>query len=219
MNQATQFTRKAGVLKVFDRTAECVKWLTDSLQVRREMTQPLRISLCREFGWRDPELPEVIQMLQHQFPSVQSNAAAYLQHLCFGDNKIKAEVRRLRGSEWVCGSGHVGCRVMAVQDGQRGCFISPCWRFRQGNRQKRTTQMELQPTIPGVGSQCLILYTNRLAISCIDVEVKTVQLEIICKIIISRCKILDLATELRSIAFLGETQVTWHHLLSATQVF
>lgn len=50
------------------------------------------LRLCREFGWRDPELPEVIQMLQHQFPSVQSNAAAYLQHLCFGDNKIKAEV-------------------------------------------------------------------------------------------------------------------------------
>ena len=48
--------------------------------------------LSREFGWRDPELPEVIQMLQHQFPSVQSNAAAYLQHLCFGDNKTKAEV-------------------------------------------------------------------------------------------------------------------------------
>uniref|UniRef100_F6YIG6 Catenin delta 2 n=1 Tax=Ornithorhynchus anatinus TaxID=9258 RepID=F6YIG6_ORNAN len=50
-----------------------------------------------EFGWRDPELPEVIQMLQHQFPSVQSNAAAYLQHLCFGDNKIKAEIRRQGG--------------------------------------------------------------------------------------------------------------------------
>lgn len=50
------------------------------------------VRLCREFGWRDPELPEVIQMLQHQFPSVQSNAAAYLQHLCFGDNKIKSEV-------------------------------------------------------------------------------------------------------------------------------
>ncbi|KAL4000908.1 semaphorin 4 [Sarotherodon galilaeus] len=49
------------------------------------------------FGWRDPELPEVIQMLQHQFPSVQSNAAAYLQHLCFGDNKIKAEIRRQGG--------------------------------------------------------------------------------------------------------------------------
>lgn len=54
--------------------------------------KPNLFFLCREFGWRDPELPEVIQMLQHQFPSVQSNAAAYLQHLCFGDNKIKSEV-------------------------------------------------------------------------------------------------------------------------------
>ncbi|KAG7455424.1 hypothetical protein MATL_G00256640 [Megalops atlanticus] len=53
--------------------------------------------MTKEFGWRDPELPEVIQMLQHQFPSVQSNAAAYLQHLCFGDNKIKAEIRRQGG--------------------------------------------------------------------------------------------------------------------------
>ncbi|KAG8510426.1 Plakophilin-4, partial [Galemys pyrenaicus] len=52
---------------------------------------------CREFAWRDPELPEVIHMLQHQFPSVQANAAAYLQHLCFGDNKVKMEVCRLGG--------------------------------------------------------------------------------------------------------------------------
>ncbi|XP_048094289.1 LOW QUALITY PROTEIN: plakophilin-4-like [Alosa alosa] len=51
----------------------------------------------REFAWRDPELPEVIHMLQHQFPSVQANAAAYLQHLCYGDNRIKAEVCRLGG--------------------------------------------------------------------------------------------------------------------------
>ncbi|EMP38739.1 Plakophilin-4 [Chelonia mydas] len=50
-----------------------------------------------EFAWRDPELPEVIHMLQHQFPSVQANAAAYLQHLCFGDNKVKIEVCRLGG--------------------------------------------------------------------------------------------------------------------------
>lgn len=50
-------------------------------------------SSSREFAWRDPELPEVIHMLQHQFPSVQANAAAYLQHLCFGDNKVKMEVR------------------------------------------------------------------------------------------------------------------------------
>ncbi|XP_073097595.1 plakophilin-4 isoform X1 [Manis javanica] len=51
----------------------------------------------RQFAWRDPELPEVIHMLQHQFPSVQANAAAYLQHLCFGDNKVKMEVCRLGG--------------------------------------------------------------------------------------------------------------------------
>lgn len=46
----------------------------------------------REFAWRDPELTEVIHMLQHHFPSVQANAAAYLQHLCFGDNRVKTEV-------------------------------------------------------------------------------------------------------------------------------
>ncbi|KAM9342915.1 LOW QUALITY PROTEIN: plakophilin-4-like [Pholidichthys leucotaenia] len=51
----------------------------------------------REFAWRDPELIEVIHMLQHHFPSVQANAAAYLQHLCFGDNRIKSEVCRLGG--------------------------------------------------------------------------------------------------------------------------
>ncbi|NWI56312.1 PKP4 protein, partial [Calyptomena viridis] len=51
----------------------------------------------RQFAWRDPELPEVIHMLQHQFPSVQANAAAYLQHLCFGDNRVKTEVCRLGG--------------------------------------------------------------------------------------------------------------------------
>ncbi|KAM8933443.1 plakophilin-4 isoform 2-T2 [Pelodytes ibericus] len=51
----------------------------------------------REFAWRDPELPEVIHMLQHHFPSVQANAAAYLQHLCYGDHKIKIEVCRLGG--------------------------------------------------------------------------------------------------------------------------
>uniref|UniRef100_A0AAX7VAK7 Plakophilin 4 n=1 Tax=Astatotilapia calliptera TaxID=8154 RepID=A0AAX7VAK7_ASTCA len=51
----------------------------------------------REFAWRDPELTEVIHMLQHHFPSVQANAAAYLQHLCFGDNRVKNEVCRLGG--------------------------------------------------------------------------------------------------------------------------
>lgn len=62
----------------------------------KERTQTQVLSLCpslREFAWRDPELPEVIHMLQHHFPSVQANAAAYLQHLCYGDNRVKVEVR------------------------------------------------------------------------------------------------------------------------------
>ncbi|XP_016111357.1 plakophilin-4-like isoform X2 [Sinocyclocheilus grahami] len=51
----------------------------------------------REFAWHDPDLPEVIHMLQHQFPSVQANAVAYLQHLCYRDNHVKTEVCRLGG--------------------------------------------------------------------------------------------------------------------------
>ncbi|KAF0045846.1 hypothetical protein F2P81_002375 [Scophthalmus maximus] len=54
-------------------------------------------SAALEFAWRDPELPEVIHMLQHHFPSVQANAAAYLQHLCYGDNRVKVEVSHLGG--------------------------------------------------------------------------------------------------------------------------
>ncbi|XP_032812700.1 catenin delta-2-like isoform X2 [Petromyzon marinus] len=50
-----------------------------------------------ELGWRDPDLLEVIQMLQHNLPSIQGNAAAYLQHLCYRDSNIKTEVRRLGG--------------------------------------------------------------------------------------------------------------------------
>ncbi|KFO22420.1 Plakophilin-4 [Fukomys damarensis] len=64
---------------------------------RLQHTAPADDGTTREFAWRDPELPEVIHMLQHQFPSVQANAAAYLQHLCFGDNKVKMEVYRLGG--------------------------------------------------------------------------------------------------------------------------
>uniref|UniRef100_A0A7N8XWQ6 Plakophilin 4 n=1 Tax=Mastacembelus armatus TaxID=205130 RepID=A0A7N8XWQ6_9TELE len=66
----------------------------DSIQ--KDPSQWLPTSVV-EFAWRDPELTEVIHMLQHHFPSVQANAAAYLQHLCFGDNRIKAEVCRLGG--------------------------------------------------------------------------------------------------------------------------
>uniref|UniRef100_A0A4W2GQP4 Catenin delta 1 n=1 Tax=Bos indicus x Bos taurus TaxID=30522 RepID=A0A4W2GQP4_BOBOX len=42
-------------------------------------------------NWRQPELPEVIAMLGFRLDAVKSNAAAYLQHLCYRndkDNKI-----------------------------------------------------------------------------------------------------------------------------------
>uniref|UniRef100_A0A673CSN6 Plakophilin 4 n=1 Tax=Sphaeramia orbicularis TaxID=375764 RepID=A0A673CSN6_9TELE len=67
----------------------------DSIQ--KDPSRMLYMTGCEEFAWRDPELTEVIHMLQHHFPSVQANAAAYLQHLCFGDNRIKTEVCRLGG--------------------------------------------------------------------------------------------------------------------------
>ncbi|KAG7278714.1 hypothetical protein CRUP_023363 [Coryphaenoides rupestris] len=49
---------------------------------------------------KDPSLRGVTPSCQrsstccsHQFPSVQANAAAYLQHLCYGHNRTKVEVR------------------------------------------------------------------------------------------------------------------------------
>ncbi|XP_073685558.1 splicing regulator ARVCF [Garra rufa] len=47
--------------------------------------------------WRDPNLREVISMLSHPMDPVKSNAAAYLQHLCYENDKVKQDVRQLRG--------------------------------------------------------------------------------------------------------------------------
>ncbi|XP_078064834.1 catenin delta-1-like, partial [Mustelus asterias] len=47
--------------------------------------------------WRQPELPEVIAMLNYKLDAVKLNAAAYLQHLCYRNDKVKTEVRRLKG--------------------------------------------------------------------------------------------------------------------------
>ncbi|XP_036406754.1 catenin delta-1-like isoform X2 [Megalops cyprinoides] len=48
-------------------------------------------------AWRQPELPEVIAMLNYRLDPVKSNAAAFLQHLTFKNDKVKSEVRRLKG--------------------------------------------------------------------------------------------------------------------------
>ncbi|KAK5852067.1 hypothetical protein PBY51_023571 [Eleginops maclovinus] len=54
-------------------------------------------SLRRDPRWRDPNLHEVISMLGHPMDPVKSNAAAYLQHLCYENDRIKQEVRQLNG--------------------------------------------------------------------------------------------------------------------------
>ncbi|XP_040203841.1 armadillo repeat protein deleted in velo-cardio-facial syndrome isoform X2 [Rana temporaria] len=54
-------------------------------------------SMRKDPRWRDPDLPEVIAMLNHPIDPVKSNAAAYLQHLCYENDKIKKEVRQLKG--------------------------------------------------------------------------------------------------------------------------
>jgi hypothetical protein len=45
--------------------------------------------------WRYPDLHEVIMFLSHPNPLVKSNAAAYLQHLCFMDDSVKQKARTL----------------------------------------------------------------------------------------------------------------------------
>uniref|UniRef100_A0A8C4QHH6 Uncharacterized protein n=1 Tax=Eptatretus burgeri TaxID=7764 RepID=A0A8C4QHH6_EPTBU len=86
-------TAEPSVLSLLSRTICKIVHLRGS---KPEMNDAV-CAFTREFGWRDPELPEVIQLLQHEFPSVQANAAAYLQHVCFGEDAIKAEVRKLGG--------------------------------------------------------------------------------------------------------------------------
>ena len=52
---------------------------------------------CVGVRWRDPDLHEVIQFLGNPNPVVKANAAAYLQHLCYMDDPVKAKTRALGG--------------------------------------------------------------------------------------------------------------------------
>ncbi|KAJ3603946.1 hypothetical protein NHX12_028687, partial [Muraenolepis orangiensis] len=58
---------------------------------------PSMDSIRKDPRWRDPDLSEVIAMLGHPIDPVKSNAAAYLQHLCYENDKIKKDVRQLKG--------------------------------------------------------------------------------------------------------------------------
>lgn len=46
-------------------------------------------------GWRQPELPEVIAMLNYRLDPVKSNAAAYLQHLSYKNDKVRGSSERM----------------------------------------------------------------------------------------------------------------------------
>ena len=43
--------------------------------------------------WRAPDLQEVIEYLTHQNEAIVANAAAYLQHLTYGDDAMKNKTR------------------------------------------------------------------------------------------------------------------------------
>jgi len=47
--------------------------------------------------WRDPDLHEVIEFLSNPNSVIKANACAYLQHLCYMDDPVKAKTRQLGG--------------------------------------------------------------------------------------------------------------------------
>ncbi|XP_076355944.1 catenin delta-2-like isoform X4 [Tachypleus tridentatus] len=47
--------------------------------------------------WRDPDLHEVIEFLGHPNSVIRTNAAGYLQHLCYNDDHMKQKTRALGG--------------------------------------------------------------------------------------------------------------------------
>lgn len=47
--------------------------------------------------YRDPDLHEVLEFLNHPNNLIRANAAAYLQHLCFMDDNMKSKTRALGG--------------------------------------------------------------------------------------------------------------------------
>ncbi|MEQ2288292.1 hypothetical protein AMECASPLE_021219 [Ameca splendens] len=69
-----------------------------TLQIPHKRSSMISLdSIRRDPHWRDPNLHEVISMLRHPMDPVKSNAAAYLQHLCYENDLIKQEVRQLNG--------------------------------------------------------------------------------------------------------------------------
>uniref|UniRef100_UPI0035901528 splicing regulator ARVCF-like isoform X2 n=1 Tax=Myxine glutinosa TaxID=7769 RepID=UPI0035901528 len=72
-------------------------------------------------NWREPDLREVVSMLEHYLDPVKANAAAYLQHICFKDEAVKADVRRLRA---------IPSLVSLLDSGRRPVHMSACGALR-----------------------------------------------------------------------------------------
>jgi len=53
----------------------------------------MSVCVCLDTKWRNPDLREVIDYLSHEDDLIKANAAAYLQHLTYMDDNIKAETR------------------------------------------------------------------------------------------------------------------------------
>lgn len=49
-----------------------------------------------EQRWRDPDLSEVLEFLTHPNNTLKANAAAYLQHLTYGDDDMKQKTRYIK---------------------------------------------------------------------------------------------------------------------------
>jgi len=64
-------------------------------------------------GWRQPELPEVIAMLNYRLDPVRSNAAAFLQHLTYKNDKVRdANVHACRLGVEECKGQSAACQAM-----------------------------------------------------------------------------------------------------------
>ncbi|XP_060678246.1 catenin delta-1 isoform X3 [Hemiscyllium ocellatum] len=72
-------------------------WAPLAQQERAGSMASLHSGRKEPVAWRRPELPEVIAMLNYKLDAVKANAAAYLQHLTYRNDKLKTEVRRLKG--------------------------------------------------------------------------------------------------------------------------
>ena len=57
------------------------------------LTRKINLEGVAGVYWRDPDLHEVIEFLGNPNCVVKANAAAYLQHLCYMDDPVKAKTR------------------------------------------------------------------------------------------------------------------------------